>query len=86
MLANTQIETVIAGYQKINNFWYGLTPEEKDILYTSELPNLFPMAYGVVLEMLQDKPSQKIIHPNLEIKEIYGLGFGFPYAYLLINM
>jgi len=85
-LENTTIRKVIAGYKEKEGIWYGISTDHEEILYNSSLPNLIPIAFGIVIEALQEEFSTAIYHTHLQIEDVRGVGCGFPYAYMQVTV
>lgn len=80
-----EIEDVSAGNLYSEGSWYGTDSTGKKVVFSSTLPNLSPVAYGVCIEIYGDEPSKHIKFPKIKIKGVRGVGHGsLDYAWLTL--
>jgi hypothetical protein len=81
-----RIKTITTGAEFKDGCWYGVNADGELVLFTSCLPNLAPLAFGVCIEIYDDEPSQQIRFPGIKIRNIAGVGNGsLNYAWQTIH-
>lgn len=81
-----RIKTITTGAEFKDGCWYGVNADGELVLFTSCLPNLAPLAFGVCIEIYDDEPSKQIRFPGIKIRNIAGVGNGsLNYAWQTIH-